>query len=100
MADKFWLDAHGTDGSDPAQMTRHYYDGTVQPADQPEIANTGWDRLEGLPGWATWDTQQAVDYINAEVTDLATAKQVMVAQAKMLIAIRDFLLPHLDKDRS
>ena len=96
---KFVLDAQGTDGSDPALMIRRYWDGTEQPASEPELTNTGWDRLELLPQWATMSTQQAVDYIETNVTTLASAKVVLIALAKMVIAERDFLLSHLDQER-
>lgn len=96
---KFFLDAQGSDGTDPARMVRVYFDGTRQPANQPELTNTGWDRLENMPQWATWTTQQAVDYITDNATTLASAKVVLVAMAKMLIALRDVTLSHLDQER-
>ena len=45
--------------------------------------------LRNIPNWVTWDTQQVTDYINIEVTSLASAKIVLVAMAKMLVALRD-----------
>jgi len=42
-----------------------------------------------MPGWATWDAQQASDYIENNVVDLASAKQVLKAMAKLLIYLRD-----------
>ncbi len=45
--------------------------------------------LRNIPNWATWDTQQVTDYINTEVTSLASTKVVLVAMAKMLVALRD-----------
>jgi len=35
------------------------------------------DDYENLPGWATWTAQEADDYIDTNVTDLASAKVVM-----------------------
>lgn len=39
--------------------------------------------------------QQAVDYIEANVTTLATAKTVLKIMARMLIALRDKVMPDL-----
>lgn len=39
--------------------------------------------------------QQAVNYIEANVTNLATAKEVLKIMARMLIAIRDRVFPEL-----
>ncbi len=45
--------------------------------------------LRNIPNWATWDTQQVTDYINTKVTSLTSAKIVLMAMAKMLVALRD-----------
>jgi len=45
--------------------------------------------IRNIPGWATWTAQEAEDYIEADVTDLASAKKVMKAQAKMICYLRD-----------
>lgn len=52
-------------------------------------------RAKAIPGWAQWDEQQAIDYINETVTDLASAKTVLVAMARLLVAQRDALWPGL-----
>ena len=49
-----------------------------------------------VPGWATWTEQQAVDYINTNVTDLAKAKTVLVAMARMMVALRNAQWPGLE----
>jgi hypothetical protein len=41
-----------------------------------------------LPGWATWTADQAADYIEANVVDLATAKEVLKKMAMMLVYLR------------
>lgn len=43
----------------------------------------------------TLTPQQAVDYIETTVTNLATAKQVLKIMARMLIAMRDKVFPDL-----
>jgi len=50
---------------------------------------------KNIPGWATWDMAQAVDYIQANVKDLASAKNVLIAMAKMLVVLRDKAFPKL-----
>jgi|WetSurMetagenome_2_1015567.scaffolds.fasta_scaffold700030_1 hypothetical protein len=48
---------------------------------------------KSIPSWATWTDQQAQDYINANVTTLAQAKVVLVALARMVVALRDHTWP-------
>jgi hypothetical protein len=48
-----------------------------------------------IPSWATWDESQVIDYINTNVTTLASAKVVLVAMARMLVALRNQTWPGL-----
>lgn len=59
---------------------------------QDLLASEAPKQLRNIPGWATWDMGQTVDYINKNVTSLATAKTVLVAMAKMLVVLRDMTL--------
>jgi len=45
--------------------------------------------IRNIPGWATWTAQEAEDWIEVNVTDLASAKQVLKALAKMICYLRD-----------
>lgn len=45
--------------------------------------------IENIPGWATWDAQQAEDYIENNVIDLNSAKQVLKKMAILLVYLRD-----------
>ena len=45
--------------------------------------------MSSLPGWATWSADEAVAYIDQNVTDLASAKTVQKAMAKAIIYLRD-----------
>ena len=45
--------------------------------------------MSSLPGWATWSVDEAVAYIDQNVTDLASAKTVQKAMAKAIIYLRD-----------
>lgn len=52
-------------------------------------------RARAVPGWALWSEQQAVEYLQADVTDLASAKVALVAMARVLVALRDAQWPAL-----
>lgn len=58
-------------------------------------AATAPDRVEAIPGWALWTEQEALDYIDINVTDLASAKTVLKAMARLLVALRDAQWPGL-----
>ena len=48
------------------------------------------DDFTALPGWATWTGEQAATWIEENVTDLASAKTVMTAMARAIVALRDW----------
>lgn len=45
-----------------------------------------------LPGWASWSGQDAEDWINANVTDLASAKVALVSMARAIVYLRDIVI--------
>lgn len=49
-----------------------------------------------LPAWARWTGDQMADYITTNVTDLASAKTVLLAMARMHAAERNRLWPNLE----
>jgi len=51
--------------------------------------------IENIPGWATWTGAEANAWIDTNVTDLASAKEVLKKFALMLCAIRDIVAPEL-----
>ena len=53
-------------------------------------------RAAAIPGWATWDEAETVAWIEDNVRDLESAKQVLVAMARLLVALRDAQWPGLD----
>jgi len=53
---------------------------------------------KAIPNWAGWDEDQATSYIDSNVTDLASAKTVLKAMARMIIALRDSKWPDLPED--
>lgn len=57
-------------------------------AEQTKVveAKTG---MKNLPGWATWTATQAEEWIEGNVTSLATAKTALKALAKAVIYLRD-----------
>jgi hypothetical protein len=48
--------------------------------------------MKDLPGWATWSAAEADAWIQANVTDLASAKVALRAMARMLVHLRDAVL--------
>lgn len=48
-----------------------------------------------IPAWADWTEAQAQDYIETNVTTLASAKVVLKAMARMLVALRNETWPDL-----
>ena len=77
------------------------WDGTVWVPDQEKIdarlaekaaasaASATKTAMSSMPGWATWTAEEAVAYIDKNVTDLASAKTVQKAMAKVIIYLRD-----------
>jgi len=52
--------------------------------------------IENIPGWASWTEAQAVAWIEANVTDLASAKAALTAMARLLVALRNKQFPELE----
>ena len=63
-----------------------------------QVAATSGDQAAVIPGWATWNEQTAIDYITNNVTDLASAKVVLTAMARMIVALRNAQWPGLEGD--
>ena len=74
------------------------HDSTAQTPEQVALdrAMRAPARVKDVPGWATWDEAQAVAYIENNVKDLPSAKIVLVAMARLLVALRDAQWPGLD----
>ena len=45
--------------------------------------------MGNMPGWATWTAAHAVDWVDTNVTDLASAKTALKAMAKAIVYLRD-----------
>lgn len=80
------LDAHDPDALTPEQAALR-------------VAEDAPARAAAIPGWATWDEAQAVAYIENNVKDLASAKVVLIAMARVLVALRDAQWPLLGLDK-
>jgi hypothetical protein len=91
----FYIDANGTDGANLAQVERVYPDGTRVPLSAPELSDTPAHRAAAIPNWAAWTEAEAVAYIESNVTSLANAKVVLIALARVVVALRDATWPHL-----
>lgn len=53
-------------------------------------------QAQAIPNWATWTEAQVIDYITTNVTDLASAKTVLIAMGRMLVALRNQQWPDLE----
>ena len=54
------------------------------------------DDVLAIAGWATWTEAGAIAWIDANVTDLASAITALKAMARMVIAVRNRLWPDLE----
>lgn len=55
-------------------------------------------QIKNIPGWATWDFQQGIEWYDTEIKPLsipASVKAFIRASTLMHIAIRDYILPEL-----
>lgn len=78
--------AHDPDNLTPDQLAA---------AATEAVASAAEGQVRAIPNWATWTEAQTVNYITANVTDLASAKVVLVAMARMLVALRNKSWPNL-----
>lgn len=49
------------------------------------------EKLRDYPDWAKWDIQTAQNYIDTNVTDLASAKFVLNKMVAMMFEMRDYV---------
>jgi len=58
-------------------------------------------RMKNIPGWATWDEAQALDWFNANIEPLnipADVKTLLLAYGRVLLALRDRTWPELNNE--
>lgn len=71
-------------------LTRHIYE---EPDEVvfPDLAvrDQAADDFEALPGWATWTAAEAENWIEQNVTSLASAKIALRAMAQAIVFLRD-----------
>lgn len=86
---------------DAAREVLAAHDPTEQTPEQAafEVVRQAPARAAAIPGWATWDEQQAGTWITDNVKDLASAKVALIAMARMLVALRDAQWPGLGLDK-
>lgn len=64
-----------------------------------EKATTAKTDVAKIPAWATMTEAEAVAQIQNSVTDLASAKQALVAMSRMIVHLRDALWPELGEEQ-
>lgn len=69
-----------------------YFPADVERARQAESGEVA----AGVPGWATWTEAEATAWIDANVTDLASAKVALTAMARLIVALRNRAWPGLE----
>ena len=60
------------------------------------VQSNSKSQVQNIPNWASWTELETLDYIDNNVTDLASAKVVIRAMARMLIALRNKEWPELE----
>lgn len=69
---------------------------TITPTSEEQNSGTAVDDLlTNAPDWATFNIIEAHTAIDSNVTDLASAKEVMKKMATMIIVLRRLLIPEL-----
>jgi hypothetical protein len=53
------------------------------------------EQIASISDWATWDADTAAAWINANVTNVDSAKLVLVRIVQMLVALRNKVFPHI-----
>lgn len=48
--------------------------------------------FENLPGWATWTAAEAAAWIDANVSDLASARSPLAKMAQAIVYLRDIVI--------
>lgn len=89
---QFTITYHEEQQTDP-ETGKHY---TVNVVDEVQAAPRKKDKaatdLQAMGNWATWSAIEAITWINANVTDLASAKQVLKRLAELVIYLRDIVI--------
>ena len=71
-------------------------DGTIGPTPEEARQEQADTDAANIPGWASWTEEQVLDWIDDNVTDLASAKTALTAMARMLVALRNKTWPGLE----
>lgn len=64
-------------------------DTILEKPETTQLKNDAKESAKNIPGWVTWTSATAVNYIEKNVTDLPSAKIVLKAMAKLIVALRD-----------
>lgn len=81
---KNWLVNHS--------QTHRYLSGADIVFPDATIKNIALGDFDNLPGFATWTTQEAVDWIDTNVNDLDTAKVALARIVQAIVYLRDIVI--------
>ena len=81
---KDWLVVHSE--------THSYVSGTDAVFPDPLIQEQAFTNFGNFANWATWTAQEAVNWIDVNVTDLISAKVVLSQMARAIVYLRDIAI--------
>ena len=62
----------------------------------PDVDDTAYqDMLDSIPVWVNWDLSQGYDYIDTNVTNLATARVVLKEYWKAIYFLINKVFPNI-----
>jgi hypothetical protein len=74
-------------------------DQIIKDQDQYALEQEAKELARNIPNWAKWNMAETVSYIENNVKDLASAKTVLVAMAKMIVALRNRVFSDIVLDK-
>lgn len=83
------ITAHTEQRPDPETGVEHEVTIVDGVQTQKLTEDSAEDAIRAMPGWATWSADEATQWIDANVNDLASAKTALKAMAKLLVYLRE-----------
>ncbi len=66
------------------------------PRDYKQVELDAVDQFQAVPGWSTVTIPDALAWFDANVNDLDSAKQAMRRLVRMVLALRNLVMPYLE----